>query len=235
MEPRRLKKNEKYNILICAKCFKHEHKGKMLETPNLDDAIYDMIEQRFKNARHVELFVPEHKKNPGVMVEAEAIVDEFIVPITILYTVCSNCSRAFSQAYNGIMQLRNPTDEIYKYVKTEMRKAVAKNVHCIKEEKVTNGYDFKFTDAQFTRNLGRKMQNVFGGELVETARLVTKSKETSKDLYRVTVLFRYPKFKKGDIVSYKGREVKVINIGKKVYVIDIKSNKKDQINYNLIE
>jgi nonsense-mediated mRNA decay protein 3 len=131
--------------------------------------------------------------------------------------------------------LRNPTKEVLQFVKDELKKATEKNVHCIKEQDVVNGRDYHLTDAGFTRNLGKKLQNVFGGELVVTAKLVSRSRETSKDLHRVTVLFRVPKFKKGDIVSYKGREVQVINFSKKVYVLDLKTNKKEQVAYEKIQ
>ncbi|MBN2421364.1 hypothetical protein JXB27_03745 [Candidatus Woesearchaeota archaeon] len=232
MEPVKLKKSEKYDVKICANCFRHEFKGKWIETPVIDEAVYDMIEQRFKNAKKVELFIPEHKKNPGVFFEAEATVDnKFIVPVKIEYTICKYCSKMLGQAFNGILQLRNPTQEIKQFVKEELKKAFSKGFHCIKEDEVQNGVDYMMTDAQFTRNLGKKLQNVFGGELVETAKLVSRSKQTSKDLYRITVLFRLPKFKKGDIVNYKGREFKVINFSKKVYVEDVETKKKEQINY----
>ena len=230
------KKSEKYDVEICSNCFKHLHKGKMIPTESIDDAVYDMIEQRFKRAEKVELFIPEHKQNPGVFVEAEAIVDKNkIIPVIIRYTICPNCSKLLGQAYNGILQLRNPTPEITKYVADELRKGVLKNVHCIKEQDVTNGRDYQMTDAQWTRSLGRRLQDKFGGELEETAKLVTKSRETSKDLYRTTVLFRYPNFRKNDIVLYKGRKVKVINFLKKVYVQDIKTNKKDNVIYDQIK
>jgi len=236
MEPVKIKKSEKYNVKICANCFRHEYKGKLVKTPSLDDAAYDMIELRFKDAKKVELFIPDHKQNPGINVEAEAIVDKkFIVPILISYTICQNCSKLLGQAYNGIIQLRNPTNEILAFVNDELKKATQKNVHCIKEEDVTNGKDYQMTDAQFTRNLGKNLQNKFGGELRVTARLVSRSRQTSKDLYRTTVLFRYPKFRKGDIVSYKGRDVKILNFSKKVYVIDLKSNKKEQVSYDNIK
>jgi NMD protein affecting ribosome stability and mRNA decay len=51
----------------------------------------------------------------------------------------------------------------------------------------------------------------------------------------VTVLFRYPKFKKNDIVNYKGRDVRVINFSKKVYVEDIQTHQKEQVNYRDIQ
>ena len=203
---------------------------------SIEEATYDMLEQRFKLAKKVELFIPVHKQNPGINVEAEAIIDKkFIVPILISYTICPNCSKLLGQAFNGILQLRNPTPEIVAFVQFELKKGTGKNVHCIKEWDVTNGRDYHLTDAGFTLTLGRKLQNTFGGELVISVRLVSKSRQTSKDLYRTTALFRYPPFKKGDIVSYKGRDVKVINFAKKVYVIDLKTNKKDLVAYEKIQ
>ncbi|HME87528.1 MAG TPA: NMD3-related protein [Candidatus Nanoarchaeia archaeon] len=236
MDPIRLKKNDKYNVLICANCFKHQHKGKMIPTKSVDEAVYDMLEQRFKNAKKVELYVPEHKQNPGIMVEAEAVVDKkWIVPIFLLYTICPNCSKLLGQAYNGILQLRNPTKEILKFTQDELKKATKKNVHCIKEEDTVNGMDYRITDAQWTRAMGKNLQGTFGGELKETAKLVSRSRETSKDLYRVTMMFRYPWFKKGDVVSYRGREVIVLNFAKKVYIQDVKTNKKSQVPYDQIQ
>jgi NMD protein affecting ribosome stability and mRNA decay len=236
MEPIKLKKSDKYDVKVCAKCFKHEFKGKLVETPSLDDAVYDMIGLRFKDAKRVELFVPDHKKNPGINVEAEALIDdEFVVPVTIRYTICQNCAREYGQAFNAILQLRNPTGEMIKFVRSELERAKAKGVHCIKQEQVTNGIDYNMTDTQFTRHLGRLLQDKFGGELVETAKLFTRSRQTSKDLYRTTVLFRYPKFNKGDVVSYKGRDVRVINFAKKVYVEDLKTHKKEQVSYDKIK
>jgi NMD protein affecting ribosome stability and mRNA decay len=235
MEPIKLKKSDKYNVEICFSCLKHLYKGKWIPTDNIDDAIYDMIEQRFKTAKKVELFVPEHKQNPGVNAEAEVLVDKkFVVPIMLQYTICTNCRKLYGQAFNGILQLRNPNEEILEFVKNELKKGREKGYHCNKEDDVTNGRDYQLTDSQFTRNMGKALQNKFGGELLETAKLVTRSKETSKDLYRITVLFRYPKFKKGDIVEYKGRDVKVINFAKKVYVEDLHSHKKEQADFDKI-
>jgi NMD protein affecting ribosome stability and mRNA decay len=236
MDPIRIKKDEKYSVKICSNCFKHEHKGKMIPTASTDDAVYDMLEQRFKLAKKVELFIPVHKQNPGINVEAEAVIDKkFIVPILISYTICPNCSKLLGQAFNGILQLRNPSKEILAFVQAELKRGTGKNVHCIKEDDVTNGRDYHLTDAGFTLTLGRKLQNTFGGELVISVRLVSKSRQTSKDLYRTTALFRYPKFKKGDVVSYKGRDVQIINFAKKVYVLDLKSNRKEQIPYDKIQ
>lgn len=144
---------------------------------------------------------------------------------------CPVCYKVHGQAFNGILQLRNPNDELVSFIDSEIRKAHDKEQYCVKMIEDRHGLDYHFSSAPFTRSLGRKLQDKFGGELIETAKLVTRSRQTSKDLYRVTVLFRYPKFKKDDIIEYKGRNVKVINFSKKVYVVDIKTNKKEHVRY----
>jgi len=121
------------------------------------------------------------------------------------------------------------------FIKEELNKATEKGIYCIKQEDVRNGIDYKLTSAQFVRRLGKSLINKFGGELKETTRLVTRDNQTGKDLHRVSVLFRIPKFKKGDIVFYKSKEVKILNFGKKVFVVDVKTNKKQQVPYHRIK
>jgi len=138
------------------------------------------------------------------------------------------------QAFNGVLQIRNPTKEVTEFVKTSLDKSAKKGIFCIKEIKQKNGTDYKLTDGGFTRKIGRSLQTTFGGELIITARLVTRDKQSQKDLYRVTAMFKVPPFKKGDIVKYKGRDVKILNLEKKVYIEDVKSKKKEQIPYDKI-
>ena len=144
---------------------------------------------------------------------------------------CPVCYQVHGQAYNGILQLRNPSKELIELVDKQIESAHEKRAYCIKIMELKNGVDYFFSSASFTKHLGKFLQQRFGGEYKETARLVTRSNETSKDLYRLTILFRVPDFKKGDIVDYKGREVKVLNFGPKVFIQDIKTSKKQQARY----
>ena len=45
------------------------------------------------------------------------------------------------------------------------------------------------------------------------------------------MLFRLPKFKKGDIIEYKGDKIKIISVHKKVLAKDIKTRKKLNIRF----
>ncbi len=150
------------------------------------------------------------------------------------YGWCPVCYQEHGQAFNGILQLRNPTDEVLLLIENEIKKKHSKGWYCLKKNYVHNGFDYHFNASQFAKFIGKKLQQTAGGQLEITARLVTRSRQTSKDLYRITVLFRVPKHKTGDIVNYKGKDVKILNFGKKVYVQDIKSNIKQQIPYNRI-
>ena len=150
------------------------------------------------------------------------------------YDGCPVCYNDHGQAFNGILQLRNPTDEVLKLIEDELIKVHSKSWYCLKKQAVKNGYDYQFNNSQITRYIGKRLQQTTGGQLEMTARLVTRSKETSKDLHRITILFRIPKYKKGDVVDYKGHDVKILNFGKKVYIQDVKTHKKQEVAYDRI-
>ena len=125
--------------------------------------------------------------------------------------------------YEGIMQLRNIDDEIIDFVVKEIEKT--ENISMPKIKKVTNGTDIYISSQKFLRSLGNKLQKRFGGQLIASKKLHTRSRITGKELHRVNVLFRMPNFKKGDIINYKGDEIKVVAIHKKVFAKDIKPEK----------
>jgi NMD protein affecting ribosome stability and mRNA decay len=131
--------------------------------------------------------------------------------------------------FEGIMQLRNVEDSIVEFVINELSKN--ETHHIAKIKKVTNGTDIYLSPQKAMRSLGNKLQKRFGGQLTVSTKLHTKSKQTSKDLYRVNMLFRSPKFKKGDVVEYKGDKIKIVSMHKKVFAKDIKTGKKLNINF----
>jgi len=133
------------------------------------------------------------------------------------------------QYYEGILQLRNPNKEVIDFIERHIEGK--ENVFITKKEKVRNGIDFYITSKKYLQNLGRKLQNCFGGELKISSRLFSRDRQTSKNIYRVNVLFRLPGFKKGDIIELKGDKIKVINIGKNVFGKNIKTGKKVSVNF----
>ena len=133
-------------------------------------------------------------------------------------------NRMHPQYYEGILQLRNPTKEVLKFVRSEIEKRP--NIFISKEIKLKQGKDIYLSSQRFLRALGIKLQKRFGGQLKTSRKLHTISKKTGKRLYRVTVLFRLPLFKKGDIIKYKEEQIKIKSIGKKIFAQNIKTGKR---------
>ena len=131
-----------------------------------------------------------------------------------------------SNYFQGILQLRDVNDEILSFVHNQLKKrgevAVTKTV------RLSNGLDLYITSQKFIRILGKKLKDSFGGELKTSSKLHTKNKQ-GKDLYRVNVLFKLLKYKKGDIVSIRGDKFRLISIGRKIFARNLKTGKKATI------
>tara|TARA_B100000315_G_C14502675_1_gene553083 strand:+ start:342 stop:650 length:309 start_codon:yes stop_codon:yes gene_type:complete len=92
-----------------------------------------------------------------------------------------------SQYFEAILQLRNPNDELLRFVYNQLKKrgaTIAKTVT------LKTGVDLYISDQRFTRAMGNKMKKAFKGELKTSRKIFTRNKQTSKDVYRVTVMFR---------------------------------------------
>ncbi len=129
------------------------------------------------------------------------------------------------QYYEAILQLRDISQEVVDYVETEFMRA---KIPLTKALEVKNGLDFYVADSQFTRSLGKRLQEKFGGELLITASLYGVKKD--REVYRVTVLFRVAPFRKGDAVQYRGEEYIVKMMGKKMVLQD-KTGSKIELKY----
>lgn len=129
------------------------------------------------------------------------------------------------QYYEAILQLRDISQDVVDYVETEFMRA---KIPLTKALEVKNGIDFYVADSQFTRSLGKRLQEKFGGELLITASLYGVKKD--REVYRVTVLFRGASFAKGDVVQYRGEEYVVKMMGKKM-VLQSKTGEKVEVKY----
>lgn len=135
--------------------------------------------------------------------------------------------------FEGILQLRNPSEELIDIAIKEIEKKEDANI--AKVSKVTNGFDIYISSQRFLRTLGNKLQKRFGGQLTISTKLHTKHRLTSRELYRVNVLFRLPNFKKGDIITYRGDKIKIIAMHKKILAKDVKTGKKLHLKFKDIE
>ncbi|MBS3097227.1 hypothetical protein J4209_00360 [Candidatus Woesearchaeota archaeon] len=92
------------------------------------------------------------------------------------------------QYYEGILQLRNPNEEALNFVRNQFKNN--SKAWIAKVEELKTGIDFYISSNGFLLSLGKKLKKSFKGELKTSRRLHTKDRLTSKQVYRVTVLFR---------------------------------------------
>ncbi|MEK6948698.1 MAG: NMD3-related protein, partial [Nanoarchaeota archaeon] len=106
-----------------------------------------------------------------------------------------------SNYYQGILQLRDVNEQILNFVLAQIKNRA--DVAITRTVRFSNGIDLYITSQKFIRILGKKLKDSFGGELKISSKLHTKNRQ-GKDLYRVNVLFRLLKYKRGDTVSVRG-------------------------------
>ena len=133
-----------------------------------------------------------------------------------------------SSYFEGTLQLRNVNDEVIDFAVSEIENS---GVNIAKAKKLENGIDLYVSRQRFLRTLAVRLQKRFGGQIIVSRKLHTRSSLTSRDLYRVNVLFRLPNFKKDDIIVYKGDEIRIISMGKKIFAKNIVTGKKLNLNY----
>ena len=93
-----------------------------------------------------------------------------------------------SNYFEAVIQLRPRNEELIHFIinQVEQRKDVF--ISEVKERKT--GFDVYLSSQRFARTLGKKLKDRFKGVLKITRTLFKKDRQTSKLLYRATVLFR---------------------------------------------
>jgi NMD protein affecting ribosome stability and mRNA decay len=138
-----------------------------------------------------------------------------------------------SNYFEGTLQLRDCPKEVISFVREKIREG---GIGIAKEKKYSNGVDLYLSSNKFLRNLGRTLKTKFGGVVVESARLFSRDKHTSKVLYRLTVLFRMLPFKVGSIIDFRGDQCKVMSIVKgKITLKEIATGKSKMHEYKELQ
>lgn len=135
--------------------------------------------------------------------------------------------------FEGVLQLRNPTDELIRFVFNLVDSR--KNVAITKEVKHKDGVDYYFTSQKYLQIVGKRLKSSFPGEYKLSSSLHTRDSQHNKDLYRINILFRYYKVKKGQIITYNGEKYKVIRSGDKLTAKNIKTGKNEFLDINKIK
>ncbi|MCX6676867.1 MAG: NMD3-related protein [Methanothrix sp.] len=144
----------------------------------------------------------------------QSISEQCEIPVRIKLVACDRCSRMAGKYFQSTVQLRgNAVRSMTSHEIEECRKTArdmadsgyhgGDQLSFIQEMKeVKGGLDIILGSTQLGRRLARAFVERFGGKLLETAKLV--GKKDSRNVYRSTLLVRFPRLKRGDIVSFRG-------------------------------
>lgn len=131
-----------------------------------------------------------------------------------------------SNYYQGILQLRDVSDEILDFVQSQIAKRG--DVAVTRTVRYQNGKDLYITSQKFITILGKKLKESFGGELKISSKLHTRSR-SGKELYRVNALYRPSRFKRGDVVNVRGDDVVLLPVGSRIFARDLKTGKRIRV------
>lgn len=132
-----------------------------------------------------------------------------------------------SNYFEGILQLRNCTDEVIDWTRDEIVREGKARIAKVKE--VPGGIDLYLSSQRYLQTLGRKLQKRFGGIFRIARKTHTRDSITSRNVYRVTVMFRQLKFNKGDTIVFQGEKWEVQSVGAQVGLKNIQSGQKKRV------
>ena len=184
------------HVKVCASCSKYFLSNNWKPAHDLDEAIIRVARKRIKTNKDIIIVpeIPDVKHNPGVDTEITLDIDvdgdEFSIPAKLSFTLCDKCGKAGTQYFEGILQVRNPDDALESFIRKRLEDAEKRGVFANKILEVKNGVDYYMSDKRFLRRLGKELKKNFKGELKESAQLFSRDKQTSKDIFRLNVLFR---------------------------------------------
>ncbi|MCK9566525.1 MAG: 60S ribosomal export protein NMD3 [Methanothrix sp.] len=171
----------------------------------------------------------------------QSISEQCEIPVRIRLMACDRCSRMAGKYFQSTVQLRGNAvrsmteGEIEECKKTAQDMADSgyhggDHLSFIQEMKVVKGgLDIILGSTQLGRRMARVFVERFGGKLLETAKLV--GKKDSRDVYRSTLLVRFPRLKRGDIVSFRGSLFSVSGFdGKATLISSLREGRRSSMN-----
>jgi nonsense-mediated mRNA decay protein 3 len=141
--------------------------------------------------------------------------ESYILDIPIEDRICDNCRKADGQYYEGILQIRGNNTSLLKKIldtiKTRVKKAQPEVfINRFSEQK--NGYDFYLTSKNYLQKIAKSLLQEYGGTIKQSRKLYSRSRQTGKEIYRITVVLRLWDFLPGDILLIDNKPVLVRSI-----------------------
>jgi nonsense-mediated mRNA decay protein 3 len=241
-------------VVVCSICGSQQIKGKWL-LPNTRS-----IEDLATSAAADSLWLHKDLEHPEIDIDLRTVgatrylarilvtgrfkgldvSEECAIPVRLKRIACERCSRMAGKYFESTVQLRGSSSraltsrEIAECQKMALDMADSgyrggDQLSFIQEMKeVKGGLDIILGSTQLGRRMARAFVERFGGRLLETAKLV--GKKDNRDVYRSTLLVRFPRLKRGDIVSFRGALYSVAGFdGKTTLISSLHENRRSSM------
>ncbi|MGV8141673.1 MAG: NMD3-related protein [Candidatus Woesearchaeota archaeon] len=228
-------------ILLCNNCKSYNHKNKWQRLVNLDDAISKIVSESVKHhlkyhplaeEKVEELLSYKAGVHRDFTVEISIGKEHFDLPAIIDVTLCPKCSKQGTKYFEGILQVRNSTDEINAFIKKDAQKQKSKGIHINKEidlDGTGSNIDYYYTDKGYIKNIAERLRSAYGATIKQNAQLFSLDWSTSKNIYRLNVLVEFPNYHKNDVIKIGKQLFKIISMDEKIHVVNIENESKTLI------
>ena len=215
------------NLTLCS-CNKYLERNKWNSYKSLEKLITDKVKAQVPNSKIIfkSLEMPmQPKEKKSFEVIAETKKEEKVVEVILKLAKCNLCEKEGTQYYEAELQVRSNNydilDKSIEFLQKRVENLRHKGMFINKVERHDDGYDLYVTNKNIAQHLGRELQDLFGGEYKSSAHLFSKNRQTSKNIYRVSVLVRLPGFEKNDIILVDDKVYKVEKLGSKINLLDL--------------
>jgi NMD protein affecting ribosome stability and mRNA decay len=218
------------NLTLCS-CNKYYERNQWKPYKSIEKLIADKVKKQVPNSkiifRSLEIpLKPKEKKKFEVIAKTKK--HEKIVSVVLKLIKCNLCEKEGTQYFEAVLQIRSPDYDILEKSIGFLQQRVAslrhKGMFINKVERLDDGYDLYVTNKKVAQALGKELQDNFGGEYKSSPHLFSKNKQTSKNIYRVSILVNLPGFEKNDIILVNDRVYKVEKLGSKIKLSDLITN-----------
>ena len=246
---------KRIDITVCSHCNGKLEKGQWadINVPD-DEIIYRALENNIEINNKVENEIIDLNitQMRGTIAECNVTVigylsnkkleEEYEVDVKINKTVCPTCSKKQSGYYEAVIQFRADKREVTNEEFNIADEVVLKTLNRLYEKdklaylvqiaKPKEGHDYYIGSYKSSKKVLKQLQDLFGGTIKESPRLISEDKSTGKGLYRIWISLRIPEFKKGDFIEYLNKIYKVKSItSSKINCNELNTNKALAINF----
>lgn len=188
-------------------------------------------------------FVPKPKSKTIVTTHAQINKKLVTIPVKLSYRQCDVGQKQKSGYFEGVLQLRNPSDAVQPFIEKETHQLIKKGAFITKTVPVKNGVDLYLTDKHQMQLLASKLVNRFGGSMALHPTLFSHNHQTSKDIYRLTVLVEFPPFAQFDVISFVPQKIRgegqkiwlyITKLGKLMHGVNLESGKLIAVEHKLM-